>query len=154
MLKQQQQLIFNGMMKIFKRDFTNYEGVRPINIYLLRLLFILMSFFLSLDSWTHIISHTGSWAPADAAAWCMWAAFGLISFIGIIRPLKMLPIVVFEIIYKVIWLLVVAYPVWSRNQLAWSPVEYTTYVFLGVIAPILFMPWRYFAVEYIMGKEL
>src|SRR5690242_13023115 len=99
-----------NVTNIFRRDYKHYEGVPRINIYLLRLLFTLMFFFLTYDSWSHIFNPTGSWDNANAAAWCMWGSYSVISFIGILRPLKMLPIVLFEIVYKVAWLLIVAYP--------------------------------------------
>jgi hypothetical protein len=41
---------------IFQRS-DRYEGVRPINIYLLRLLYILMFFVLGKETWTHIFTH-------------------------------------------------------------------------------------------------
>jgi hypothetical protein len=71
---------------------AQYEGVRLINIYLLRLIFILMFFVLGKDTWTHILTHRGSWEPDDAMAWCVWAAFATLAGLGILRPLKMLPI--------------------------------------------------------------
>lgn len=40
---------------IFRRD-DRYEGVPRINIYLLRLVFVLMFFVLGKDTWTHILS--------------------------------------------------------------------------------------------------
>src|SRR5271165_1681555 len=113
----------------------------------------LMFVFVSYDSWAHIISHTGAWEVTDAAAWCMWAAFSLISFIGIMKPLKMLPIILFEIIYKVMWLIIVAYPLWVNNKLVGSPAEYTTNVLLLVILPIMFMPWGYFFRTYILPSN-
>jgi hypothetical protein len=140
-------------MNIFKRDFENYEGVPRINIYAMRLLFTLMFLFLSYDSWTHILNHKGNWGVTDAVAWCVWLAYGAVSWIGIIRPLKMLPIILLEIIYKTVWLLVVSYPLWKKNELAGSPAYYTTTVFIFVILPIIFMPWRYFFRTYILGKE-
>ncbi len=141
-----------GVFKLFKRDYKNYEGVPRINIYLLRLLFTLMFLFLSFDSWTHIFNHTGAWQVTDAAAWCMWGSYAIISFIGILRPLKMLPIILFEIVYKTAWLLVVAYPLWMKNELIGSSAEYTANVFIWVILPAIFMPWRYFFRTYILGK--
>jgi hypothetical protein len=136
-------------MNIFKRDYENYEGVPKINIYLLRLLFTLMFLFLSYDSWSHIFAHKGPWEVTDAAAWCMWGSCSIISFIGIMRPLKMLPIVLFEIVYKVTWLLIVAYPLWVKNELAGSPAAHTTNVFLLVALPIVAMPWIYFYKNFI-----
>jgi hypothetical protein len=88
----------------FKRDFDHYAGVSRINIYLLRLLFTLMFLFVSYESWKYILNHTGPWNSVQAAAWCMWGAYSAISCLGIIRPLKMLPIVLFEIVYKLAWL--------------------------------------------------
>jgi hypothetical protein len=85
---------------IFQRA-DKYDGVRPINIYLLRLLYILMFFVLGKETWTHILTHQGPWEPMDAVAWCVWTAFATLAVLGIFRPLKMLPIVLLEIFYKV-----------------------------------------------------
>ncbi|HEX8397137.1 MAG TPA: hypothetical protein VF644_06910 [Pyrinomonadaceae bacterium] len=46
---------------IFTPDYERYEGVRPINIYLLRLFYFLMVFFVATDSWKGIITHQGQW---------------------------------------------------------------------------------------------
>jgi hypothetical protein len=83
----------------------------------------------------------------------MWASYSIISFIGIMRPLKMLPIVLFEIIYKIIWLVVIAYPLWVKNELAGSPAEEMTNAFMWVVLPIVAMPYRYFFRTFILGKE-
>jgi hypothetical protein len=138
------------LKKIFGPDYERWEGVPKINIYLLRLLFILMLVFLGKESWTTIFTHKGIWNPMDAMAWCIWASYSLLSILGIIHPLKMLPIVMLEILYKVIWLILVAYPLWSSNQLAGSPAEEMTYSFLYVILPIIAMPWRYFFKKYVL----
>lgn len=102
------------------RPADRYDGVRPLNIYLLRLLYGLMFFVLGKDAWTHILTHQGPWDPRDAIAWCVWAAFATLAGLGIIRPLKMLPILFLEVFYKVLWLGVVAYPLWSAGKLAGS----------------------------------
>jgi hypothetical protein len=53
----------------------------------------------------------------------------------------------------VIWLILVAYPLWSSNQLAGSPAEGMTNSFLFVVLPILAMPWRYFFRRYILMEK-
>ena len=135
-------------MAIFQQDHQR-EGVRRINIYLLRLVFILMFFVLGKDTWTHILTHQGTWNPEDAMAWCVWTAFATLAGIGIVRPLKMLPILLLEIFYKVLWLIVVAYPLWSAGTLAGSSAESTTSAFLWVILPIVAVPWSYVFATYI-----
>lgn len=143
-----------SVRRILGPDFERYEGVRRINIYLLRVLFVLMFLFLGRDAWTHVLSHRGPWDPDQAVAWCVWASFSVLALLGIFRPLKMLPLVMLEIVYKVLWLIVVAYPLWSTNQLADSPrAEHLTYVFLLVVLPIVAMPWKYAFDHYIRGRN-
>jgi hypothetical protein len=137
---------------IFQRA-DRYEGVRPINIYLLRLLYILMFFVLGKETWTHIFTHQGPWDPFDAVAWCVWTAFASLAGLGIIHPLKMLPMILLEIFYKVLWLILVAYPLWSKGTLTGSPAEGITSGFLWVILPIIAVPWGYAFVTYIYNPR-
>jgi len=137
-----------SLKAVFQRD-DQYEGVRRINIYLLRLVFILMFFLLGRDTWTHVLTHQGVWEPVNAVAWCVWTAFATLAGLGIIHPLKMLPILLLEIFYKVLWLILVAYPLWSKGKLAGSPAEGITSAFLWVILPIIAVPWAYVFVNYI-----
>jgi len=128
----------------FMRDYTHYEGVRPIQIYLLRAVFTLTLIFIGMFSWTAIINHEGAWKPVNAVAFCMWAAYSTMSVLGIIKPLKMLPIIVLQVFYKIVWLSIVAYPLWVRDELAGSDAEQMTSDFMWVIMPIVAMPWGYF----------
>jgi hypothetical protein len=75
------------LMAIFQRT-DQYEGVRRINIYLLRLVYILMFFLLGKDTWTHVLTHQGSCEPTNAVAWCVWTAFATLAGLGIIYKSK------------------------------------------------------------------
>ena len=114
-----------------------------INVYLLRLVYALMFFVLGKDTWTQILFHQGAWDPNDAIAWCVWTAFATLAGIGIIRPLQMLPILLLEIFYKILWLIIVAYPLWSKGTLWGSSAAGTTSAFLWVLLPIVAVPWGY-----------
>jgi hypothetical protein len=140
------------LASIFRPD-PRYEGVRPINVFLLRLLFLLVFVFVGLDSWTAILKHQGPWDHVRAAALCMWGSYSLLSIIGVFHPLKMLPLVAFEILYKLVWLLIVAYPLWSTGRLAGSPAEGMTNAFLWVVLPIVAMPWRYALDKYVLNRK-
>ena len=144
--------IFYSIGRVFKAVFQRddkYEGVRRINIYLMRLIFVLMFFLLGKDTWTEILTHQGPWDPVPAVAWSVWTAFATLAGIGIIRPLKMLPILLLEIFYKVLWLIIVAYPLWSKGTLAGSKAEGIASVFMWVILPIVAVPWGYAFANYI-----
>jgi len=146
--------MLHAIKTIFQRNHTHYEGVRNINIYLLRLLYILMFFVLGKDTWGHILTHQGAWNPTDAVAWSLWATCASLAFLGILYPLKMIPILLLEIFYKLLWLAIVAYPLWAKDQLVGSEAEGITYAFLWVILPIVAVPWKYTFMHYILNRKL
>jgi hypothetical protein len=133
---------------------TAVLGAPKFNIYLLRLVYALMFFVLGKDTWTKILFHQGAWDPSDAVAWCMWTAFATLAGIGIFRPLKMLPILLLEIFYKVLWLIIVAYPLWSNGTLWDSAAAGTTSAFLWVLLPIVAVPWGHVFKNYIYRPKL
>ena len=132
------------MENIFKPDYKNFEGVRPISIYVLRVYFALMFFMMGYTAWSHIVNHEGDWEPLNAVTWCVWAAYATISVFGIYKTLKMLPIVLFMIFYKILWLIVVAFPLWKTNKLIGSTSEELANIFIWATLPVLFFPWIYF----------
>jgi len=134
---------------VFKPDYERYEGLRPIIVNAMRLGYVLVFVFVGRIVWNGITNHHGSWEPIPAAALSMWAAHALLSLIGVFHPLKMLPLVLFEIAYKLMWLALVAWPLWSTDRLAGSAAEEMTYAFLWVVIPIAFVPWRYVIRKYI-----
>ena len=144
--------MFLAIKNIFGPDNEHYEGVYKINIYPLQLLIFLMFLVVGKSAWTHLLTAQGSSVRQNR-----WqGAFGpysVLSVIGIIRPLKMLPIVLLEILYKVLWLILVAYPLWSINQLVGSPAEKMTYIFLWVALPIIAMPWKYAFENYVFKPK-
>lgn len=98
--EQTHQLSRFSIKYIFKKDYVNYEGVRRINIYVMRLFFILMFVFVATDAWKVIITHEGPWDPTRAVAWCSWAAYSTLVVLGVFHTLRMLPIMLFMIFYK------------------------------------------------------
>ena len=138
--------------RLLTPDAVRYEGVRPINIWLLRVLYLLMSTFLAMDVWSYVLGHQGAWTNQEAVAWSVWAAFSALAILGLFRPLKMLPILFLEMFYKTMWLLLVAWPLWRAGTLAGSRAEEMTYVFLLVIIPYLITPWGYVFRTYVLGR--
>jgi hypothetical protein len=142
-----------SMTGILTPDYERYEGVRPINIYLLRTFYSLIVIFVGSDAWMSIINHRGPWDHVRAVAFCVWAAYSTLSILGLMHPLRMLPIMLFTIFYKSLWLIVVAYPLWRANALAGSPAEAMTHVFLWVPALMIAIPWKYVFQTYVMPSK-
>jgi hypothetical protein len=55
----------------------------------------------------------------------------------------MLPLVLLEIFYKLLWLGIVAFPLARDGQLAGSAAEDSMVSFVWVVLPIVATPWRY-----------
>jgi hypothetical protein len=146
-------IIKTFIINLFKRDHIKYEGVPRINVYIMRLFFLLMFFFVGFDSWTAIINHNGPWQPISAVAICVWASYSMLSLLGVFHTLKMIPIMLFMIFYKTLWLIVAAHPLWITNHLAGSDVEEMARVFIWVIIPIVGMPWGYVLRTYVWNPR-
>ena len=139
------------LTRLFKPS-PKYHGIWPIKIYVLKFFFALMFFMAGRDAWTELLQHEGKWQPEIAVAWCSISAYTALSGIGIFHTLRMLPIMLFMFLYKGLWLLLVAYPLWSNGELAGSEYEDWAFAFIIVIIPFLFTPWGYVFNYYILGK--
>ena len=139
----------NSFSKFFT---TNPEyGVSTFRLYLMRIFFVLIFILLGLDVWKEIISHQGVWDPLYGVAYSFWAAFSTLALIGLRYPLKMLPLLLLQFFYKLVWLFAVAYPLWSSNQLKGSSAEEMTTVFIiGIIIDLIVIPWSYALKSYIL----
>ena len=138
-----------SIARAFQPDHARYEGVRPINIWGLRLFYGLMAALVAPQAWSTLLTHQGDWDPTRAVAWCVWAAYPTLSLLGVFKPLKLLPLMLFMLFYKGLWLAFVAYPLWANGQLAGSPADAMAHVFIGIWIPALFVPWGYVARTYL-----
>lgn len=118
-------------------------GVQRYHVWLLRLMFVLMATFLAADVWSHLFSLEATGRPYEATAWTIWAGFSTLALLGIVNPLKMLPLVLLEIFSKLLWLAIVALPLARDGELAGSPAEAMTVSFIWVALPIVATPWKY-----------
>ena len=141
------------LIKYVFQPSENYKGIWPIKIYVLRLFFLLMFLFAAKDAWTELITHKGGWNPEIAIAWCSIAAYTTLSGLGVLHTLKMLPIMLFMFLYKGLWLCFVAYPLWKNGTLVGSEAEGWANIFILIIFPIIFTPWKYVFKTFVLGKE-
>lgn len=138
---------------LFSPDPGRYDGVRPINVYLLRVFYVLMPLFVGTAAWRSILTHEGPWDPVRAVAVCVWAAYPTLSVLGILHPIRMLPLFLFMLAYKAIWLAAIAYPLWRAGALWGTPTGDIAGDFLGLPLAILAVPWGYVFRTYVMPPK-
>ena len=124
-----------------RKSTTAASVVALPRLYLLRLGYLLMAVGLALTKWPLIINHDEPWPLMEGVVTSMLVALSLLSFLGLRYPLQMLPILLFELAWKVIWVAVVVLPLWRADQMdpATLSVFYSCLVVLIVLAVI---PWR------------
>ena len=128
---------------LFTADPQRHEGVRPINIWGLRLFYFLMLAFAAPDAWNALLSHEGPWDPLRAVTICVWATYPALALFGLFQPLRWLPLMFFTIGYKGLWLAFVAWPLWQSGTLTGSSAEGIAYAFAFLPLLALVVPWGY-----------
>ncbi len=77
----------------------------------------------------------------------LWA-LSTLSILGVRYPVRMLPLLLFEITWKAAWLLTVALPHWRRGQ--WNQeLASTTFAVALVVILIPLVPWTYVFENYV-----
>lgn len=128
---------------ILRPDWQRWDGVRPIQIGLLRGFYFLMAAFVATDAWRGLLTHEGPWDPVRAVATCVWAAYPTLAVLGLMHPLRMLPLMLFMVLYKGLWLMVVALPLWRADALWGTPAGDMTMAFAALPVAIAAIPWGY-----------
>ena len=76
-------------------------------------------------------------------------AFALLAVLGIRYPLKMLPLLLFELLWKSIWVLAFGLPLVLSGRLGPETTETLTACLMGVVLVPLVMPWGYVLKHYL-----
>ena len=78
----------------------------------------------------------------EGAQLCILIALALLAFLGVRYPIGMLPILMFEVLWKLLWLGLVAVPLLIADDLN-GPTESLLFSILFVIPIIAVTPWDY-----------
>jgi len=110
-------------------------------IHLLRVAYLMLVVFLGRMIWPAILHHA-HWELMHGVADCLLGAMSLVAVIGLRYPLQMLPLLFFELAWKTIWLIVVAYPAWAAHNMDADTADTTKACLMAVIFIVL-IPWDY-----------
>jgi hypothetical protein len=116
--------------------------VSTLRLNLLRVLYLLMFVGLGSIMWPRLISHE-PWEQMEGVAYALLGALSLLAGLGLRYPLQMLPILLFELLWKTIWLLLVALPLWSANQMDPDSMSTVFDCLLGIVICPIVIPWPY-----------
>jgi hypothetical protein len=128
---------------------TRRSEVSLPRLYALRSAYLLLSLGLGLFIWPEVIHHTNEFAKTSGVRFGLLAGLGAMAVLGLRYPLQMLPLLLFEIAWKAIYLISFALPLRSAQQID-AAVAQDIDACLMVIIFVPLIPWRYVVARYVM----
>jgi len=122
-----------------------------LRLHTLRVFYLVMAVGLGVYIWPVVIHHTNELAAAKGPQLALLAGLGATAAVGLRYPVQMLPILLFELIWKAIYLIAFALPLWSAHQINAAVAEDIKAVLMVVIF-IPFIPWRYVFARYVLKR--
>ena len=124
------------------------KDVSTLRLYVMRFVYLLNFVLLGLDVWPALFRHQGAWDPVKGVAFSFWAALSLLSGLGLRYPLKMVPLLLLQLVYKAVWLAAVALPMWSAVR----STDLARAMVIGVVVDVLGIPWSYVLASYMKER--
>jgi hypothetical protein len=111
-------------------------------LYVMRAGYLYLALGLAVTKWPAFVQRDQPLPLMDGVVDAMLVALSVLFLLGVRYPVTMLPVLLFEVAWKVTWLAAVALPLWASDRL--TPAFGTMAATLFWVAPIvLVIPWRY-----------
>lgn len=125
------------------------HSISTPRLYLLRAMYLLLAVGLGLSIWPSILFAPLDVADSKTVVRALLGAVGVLALWGVRYPLRMLPLLLFELLWKAIWLLAFALPLWRNGSLDANAMENAFECLAGVVLVTLATPWRYVVQNYV-----
>src|SRR5215217_559586 len=128
-----------------------YE-VSTFRLYLLRAMYVFTVVGLAIEKLPALL-HPATLSPGDSVILSVLGATALLAVLGIRYPLKMLPLLFFEFVWKAIWILAFGLPLSLSGGLdpnvSFGGTETLIACLVGIVLVPLVMPWGYVLKQYL-----
>jgi hypothetical protein len=116
----------------------------------MRVGYFVMVVGLAVTKWPELVAHE-RWELKEGTVVTMLVAMAMLALLGLRYPQRMLPILLFEVGWKLTWLVVVALPLWADGNLTGATREQAIAV-LWVVIVIAVIPWRHVVSQFVMAR--
>ena len=123
--------------------------VSTFRLYLLRAMYVFMFVGLAIFEWPGILNPPPGLSNMGSVVGSVLGAISLLAVLGIRYPLKMLPLLFFEFLWKSMWVVGWGLPLWFTQQLGPAAGETLFACLMGVVLVPLVMPWGYVLKQYV-----
>ena len=123
--------------------------VSLFRLYALRAAYLFIAVGLGIEIWPGIIHHERPWELMQGVVTCVLAAVSILAVLGLRHPLQMLPLLLFELVWKSIWLALVAVPLWSADRMDADTWATAAACLMGAVF-LVAIPWPWVFRNYVM----
>ncbi|MEJ0027056.1 MAG: hypothetical protein WDN01_13595 [Rhizomicrobium sp.] len=120
--------------------------VSLLRLYVLRAAYLLIAVGLGSEIWPQIFDHPLSMHRATSS---LLAGVSAMAVVGLRYPLRMLPLLLFELFWKSTWLIAIALPLWRAGQIDADTMESVKACLMGVVLCPIVIPWPYVFANYV-----
>jgi hypothetical protein len=117
-------------------------------LYALRLGYLILGGGLVLVKWPTLVSHSPTWPLFEGVSSSLFGAMALLALLGLRYPLQMLPVILIDLVWKIIWAVLVWLPLWQSNQIDEATATAAVNC-LVVLTLIPLIPWDYVFAHYV-----
>lgn len=125
------------------------EDLSTARLYALRAVYLLIALAMGAQIWPLILSHPANVEHMRGVTRAFLGALTLLSALGVRYPVKMLPLLVFEFVWKAIWVASFGVPLWVTGQLDAATSETMLACSVGVVLVPLVVPWGHVIRQYV-----
>ena len=126
--------------------------VSTFRLYLLRAMYLFTVVGLAIEKLPALL-HPATLSPGDSVILSVLGATALLAVVGIRYPLKMLPLLFFEFVWKFIWVVAFGLPLLLSGQLdpnaSFGGTETLINCLLGIVLVPIVVPWGYVLKHYL-----
>ena len=120
-------------------------------LYTLRITYLILAVGIGMTFWPSVIHHTPEFAATRGIQLSLLGGFGLTAVLGLRYPVKMIPLLLFELIWKAIYLTFFALPLWRAHQIT-DDVASDIFSVSVVVIFVPLIPWGYVWREFFMKR--
>lgn len=113
-------------------------------LYLLRAMYLLIGLAQGSQTWPAIIHHTRPWDFWHGVGMSFLGALTALSLLGVRYPVRMMPLLIFELAWKLLWVLAIWLTLWLHHRVDADTADSFFSIFLGVVLVPLVLPWDIF----------
>jgi hypothetical protein len=113
----------------------------PLRLLVMRGAYLLMGVGLAIVKWP-LLPEAHAMPLFEGVTLCLLTAMSLLALVGVWRPVPMVPILVLEVLWKLLWLAVVALPRALAGELGTGFVDVAVNCTL-VLVILVAVPWRH-----------